>query len=145
MRVHDSIREVNDLAVDFLVGFSKQLDPAYVVRNFTSSCGGAADEQKDVQKNNDQNTVNSYTIGNPNTAIVFTGRGGCPFRGVFGDACAQVPVEWHSTAKATGVSGVAKGIDQVTAVLEQDQWRLCASDFNGEPTSLLAEILLHRR
>jgi len=134
VRVHDSIREINDLAVDFLIGFSKQLDPAYVVRNFTPSCAGTADEYGDVSRNNQQNTITSYFVGTPSTTIVFIGPGGCPFRGVFGDACAQVPVEWHSTNKLTGVSGVAKGTDQVTAVFENDQWRLCASDFNQVPT-----------
>ena len=145
VRVHDSIKEINDLAVDFLVGFSKQLDPAYVVRNFSDSCGGKSDEQGDVQKNNDQNVVNSYTIGNPQTTIIFTGKPGCPFRDRFADGCAQVPVEWHSTAKATGVSGVAKGTDQVTAILESDQWRLCASDFNGDPNQSDLSRLLTRR
>jgi hypothetical protein len=145
VRVHDSLKEVNDLAVDFLVGFSKQLDPAFVVRNFSDTCGGKADEQGDVQKDNDQNVINSYTIGAPQTSIVFIGRGGCPFRAVFGDACAQVPVEWHSTRKSTGANEISKGTDQVTAILENDQWRLCASDFKGDPTqSSLAALLMRR-
>ena len=145
VRVHDSVKEVNDLAVDFLVSFSKQLDPAYVVRNFSDGCGGKADEQQDVQNNNNQNVVTAYTIGSPQTTIKFTGKPGCPFRDRFADACAQVPVEWHSTSKSTGVSGVAKGTDQVTAVLESDQWRLCASDFNGDPNQSDLSRLLTRR
>jgi hypothetical protein len=135
VRLHDSLREIGDLATDFLVGFSKQLDAAYVVRNFASDCAGAAAELSDVQKDNQQFTITSYTIGTPLTTIVFTGAAGCPFRGVFGDACAQVPVEWHSTNKLTNTAGVAKGIDQVTAVLENDQWVLCASDFNSSAVS----------
>jgi hypothetical protein len=147
VRVHDSLKEINDLAVDFLVGFSKQLDPAFVVRNFSDSCGGKADEQGDVQKNNDQNIVNSYTIGNPQTTIDFIGKNGCGSgsRVRFGDACAMVPVEWHSTSKSTGVAGVAKGIDQVAAVLETDQWRLCSSDFLGDPNQSDLSRLLTRR
>lgn len=146
VRVHDSVREVGDLAVDFLFGFSNQLDPAFVVRNFTSSCAGTAGEFDDVRKDQEQNRITSYSIGNPSTTIVFTGPGGCPFRGVFGDACAQVPVEWHATSKSTGLAGIAKGTDQVTAVLEQDQWRLCASDFNSVSTSsTLSEFRSHRR
>lgn len=135
VRVHDSVREINDLAVDFLIGFSKQLDPAYVVRNFTSTCAGTAAEYGDVLKNNQQNTITSYFVGTPDTTLVFVGAGGCPFRGEFGDACAQVPVEWHSTNKVTGVSGVAKGTDQVAAVVENDQWRLCSSNFNQVSTA----------
>ena len=127
--LHDSVKEINDLAVEFLVDFSKQLDPAFVVRNFTPTCGGTADELSDVAKNNRDNLITSYTIGTPETTVGFTGR--CPFRNVFGDGCAQVPVDWRSTNRATGQPGRATGIDQVTAVLENDRWRLCASDFNG--------------
>jgi hypothetical protein len=146
IRVHDSVREVGDLAVDFLVGFSRQLDPAFVVRNFTPSCPGTASELDDVRKNNEQNVITSYSIGNPSTTIVFTGPGGCSFRGVSGDACAQVPVEWRATSKSTGLAGSVKGTDQVTAILERDQWRLCASDFNGGSiSSALSAILSHRR
>jgi hypothetical protein len=145
VRVHDSIGEINDLAVDFLDGFSRQLDPAYVVRNFTDACSSKADEQSDVQKNNNQNIVTSYSIGTPDTTIVFIGPYGCPFRGVFGDACAQVPVDWHATNRSTHVSGEAKGTDQVTAVLENDRWRLCASDFNSTSTSTaLSKFLVIR-
>ena len=129
LSLHDSVKEVNDLAVQFLDDFSKQLDPAFVVRNFTTSCGGAADEFGDVVKNNRDNLITAYTIGTPDTTVGFTGR--CPFRNVFGDACAQVPVDWRSTNRATGQPARAIGIDQVTAVLENDRWRLCASDFNG--------------
>lgn len=131
--VHDSVKEVGDLAVEFLVDFSKQLDPAFVVRNFTASCGGTADELSDVQRNNRDNLITSFTIGTPVTTVGFTGR--CPFRDRFGDACAQVPVDWRSTNRTTGQQGRASGTDQVTAVLENDRWRLCASDFNGSVSS----------
>ena len=50
VRLHDSVNEVNVLAVDFLTGFSQQLDVAYVMRNFTSRCPGTAAEWGDVQK-----------------------------------------------------------------------------------------------
>lgn len=138
--LHDSVKEVSDMAYQFLVDFSRNLDAAFVVRNFSDSCGGKADEQSDVQRNNDYFRVNTWQIGTPDTTIGFTGQ--CPFRGRRpADACAQVSVEWHSTCIdrtghcTFGESGVAKGIDQVTAVLENDRWLLCASDFN--PTSSL--------
>jgi hypothetical protein len=50
---------------------------------------------------------------------------------VFGDACAMVPVEWHSTVRASGKAVWTRGIDHVTAILENDQWKLCASDYEG--------------
>ncbi|OFW13477.1 MAG: hypothetical protein A3F69_02385 [Acidobacteria bacterium RIFCSPLOWO2_12_FULL_66_10] len=133
VRLHDSVKEVGDMAYQFLIDFSTHLDPPWVVRNFTDSCPGKAAEQGDVERNNRDFLITSYSIGPPDTTVGFTGT--CPFRGVLGDACAQVPVEWHSTRKATGERGVTKGIDQVTAVFANDRWWLCASDFN--PTSSL--------
>jgi hypothetical protein len=133
VRVHNSAKEVSDLASDFLTAFSQQLDPAYVVRNFSTNCTGSANELSDVQRDEQIDVITAYTIGAPVTTVGFTGR--CPFRGVFGDACAQVPASWTSVVKvagawgAVGDSGTVTGTDQVTAVLENDQWRLCASDW----------------
>jgi hypothetical protein len=135
VRLHDSVKETGDLAVDFLTTFSQQLDVAYVMRNFTASCPGTAAEWGDVQRDNDGFVMNSYTIGSPTVRLPFTGT--CVFHDRIprGDACVVVPVEWHSTNKATGVAGVSKGTDQVTAVLENDSWRLCASDFVFDPAT----------
>jgi hypothetical protein len=127
VRVHDSVKEIGDLATDFLVAFSKQLDPAYAVRNFSDNCSQKQDELGDVEKNNRDNTINAYVLGTPDVTVGFNGY--CPFRGVPGNACAQVPSQWDSTNKTTGKRGVVTGIDQVTAVLENDKWLLCASDY----------------
>ena len=88
--------------------------------------------------------MNSYTIGAPVAKLPFTGT--CVFhdRIPHGDACVVVPVEWHSTSKATGVAGVSKGTDQVTAVLEDDRWRLCASDFVFDPATTTSLLRLKR-
>jgi hypothetical protein len=129
VRLHNSIKEVGDLASQFLLDFSRQLDPAVVMRNFTPNCATTALELGDVQNNQRNFTITSYSLGTAVTRADFTGR--CPFRDVFGDACAQVPVEWHSTMKANGRAVWTRGIDHVTAVLENDQWKLCASDYEG--------------
>lgn len=139
VRLHDSVKEVGDLAVQFLVDFSKQLDPAFVVRNFADSCAGKAAEQGDVERDNRDFLMTSYSIGAPDTTVGFTGR--CPFRNVVGDACAQVPVEWRSTRRATGERGVTRGTDQVTAVFENDRWWLCASDFEGTSSPALHGLM----
>ena len=135
VRVHDSIKEVSDLASQFLVDFSRQVAPAIVMRNFTSSCPGTADELGDVLNNQRNFIITSYTVGTPRTTADFTGR--CPFRAVRGDACAIVPVEWFSTIKSTGRPIWTRGFDQVTAVLENDQWKLCASDYDETAASPL--------
>ena len=88
--------------------------------------------------------ITSYTIGAPVTLVGFTGR--CLFhdRIVEGDACARVPVEWHSTNKLTGIAGISKGTDQVTAVLDNDRWRLCASDFVFDPATTTSLLRIER-
>jgi hypothetical protein len=133
--LHNSIKEVGDLAVEFLLDFSKQLDPVYVMRNFTPSCAGTADELNDVQNNQRNFIITSYTVGAPATRADFTGN--CSFRSRFGDACAVVPVEWHSTIRSNGRAIWTRGFDQVTAVLENDRWRLCASDYDETAASPL--------
>jgi hypothetical protein len=135
VRLHNSIKEVSDLAAEFLLDFSKQLDPTFVMRNFTPTCAGTAAELGDVQNNQRNFVITSYTIGTPVTTANFTGT--CPFRNVFGDACAMVPVEWHSTIRANGRAVWTRGIDHVTAILENDQWKLCASDYEETAASPL--------
>ena len=90
VRLHNSPKEVGDLASEFLLDFSKQLDPAVVMRNFTPTCPGTADELGDVRNNQANFLITSYTVGTPATRADFTGT--CPFRNRFGDACAIVPV-----------------------------------------------------
>ena len=49
-----------------------------------------------------------------------------------GDACAAVPSTWDSVCVTTDPActpGRSDGIDYVTAVYEDPQWRLCASYF----------------
>lgn len=135
VRVHNSAKEVSDLAVTFLLDFSRQLDPLFVMRNFTPTCGGTADELNDVRNNQANFLITSYKVGPAATSVHFMGR--CPFRNVFGDACAFVPVEWHSTIKSNGKAIFTAGTDQVTAVFENDQWRLCASDYDEVAASPL--------
>jgi hypothetical protein len=130
--LHDSVKEVSDLAVEFLTDFSEQKPPDEVMQHFTTTCPGRAAEMSDVLQHQQQVIVLSYEIGTPSTTVRFTGV--CPFRNVLGDACAQVPVRWMSKQKSTGKILITQGIDQVTAILENNQWRLCASDFNGSTT-----------
>jgi hypothetical protein len=128
--LHNSPKEVGSLAVLFLEDFSKQLPVDTVMRNFTS-CPEAAQERQQVAENNTKNEVLKYFVDpNPTTTVSFTGT--CPFRNVRGDACAQVPVQWTSRDKSTGAIGSTRGIDQVTALLENGGWKLCASDYDYE-------------
>jgi hypothetical protein len=130
--LHDSRKELGDLAYDFLVDFSRQVSPQTVVRNFTSSCPGSRSELRDVEDNQATKTITSYSIGTPDVVITFGGF--CRERGRFGDGCAYVPVRWQSIIKADGRQQSAVGIDQVNGLFEGGRWQLCDSDFVGTTT-----------
>jgi hypothetical protein len=126
--LHDSPREVGDLARLFLEDFSKQLAPDVVMRNFSNNCQTTADERQDVINQQAAVHVMSYDLGQPTTTVPFSGV--CPFRNRAGDACSNISVRWVSRIKSTGAISSSSGIDQVTAVFENGQWKLCASDYN---------------
>jgi hypothetical protein len=131
--LHNSPKEVGDLARQFLLDFSAQLPVDQVMRNFTVACPEAADERGDVAASNDRFDIIDSQVGDAVTAVPFTGT--CPYRLVRGDACAQVPVYWRAKEKATGAVGATRGTDQVTALLENGTWKLCASDYDYITTS----------
>jgi hypothetical protein len=140
VRQHNSSKEVGDLAVDFLTAFSQQKDPFTVVGNYSTNCKGRADELADVQHNQVDFTITSWHLGTPDTQVPFAGLCSFPNRIVQGDACAYVPAEWHSLVKAAtyhpdvkpyiGKTMNVTGTDLVSAVLENDQWKLCASNWD---------------
>jgi hypothetical protein len=126
--LHNSPKEVGDLAVQFLLDFSLQLPVDQVMRNFTNTCPEAVNERGDVANSNEQFRIVEYRVDPAVTTVPFTGT--CPFRTVRGDACAQVPVYWRAVDKSTGAVGATRGTDQVTALLENGVWKLCASDYD---------------
>ena len=134
IRLHASAKEVRDLAVEFLVDFSQQrLSPEQIVRGFTDTCRGKADELEDVRRNQREFTINSYSI-EPNPPVDVAFGSFCRNRDRFGDACAYVPVRWQSTEKSNGRPATSVGNDQVNAVYVDNRWRLCDSDFIGTTT-----------
>ncbi len=141
--VHDSVREIADMARQFLIDFSDQkLSPLDVVRNFRDGCGaggtGKRDEQQQVADNHVNWLITRYSVGVPHVTVRFGGT--CPFRARTSDACAQVDVSWTSTRLTDptspqdppkGSSGTTAGIDQVTAEYTDGRWWLCDSDFDS--------------
>jgi hypothetical protein len=137
--LHNSPKEVGDMAYDFLVKFSTQVDVNTVMRDFAppSLCAGAAAERADVTKNQAERKIVAYTIGTPAVTINFGGT--CPFRSVGGDACAQVSAKWTSqvlvhttpTDYYLWFEEAGPGTDQVTALYRDRRWYLCASDYNA--------------
>ena len=136
--LHNSPKEVGDLARQFLEDFSRQLPVDNVMRHFTDACPGTANERQDVLNQQNAVTVIDSHIGDAVTTVPFDGT--CPFigRNPVGDACSRIPVRWQSRVKSTGQISNSSGIDQVTAVFEPGspgRWRLCASDYQEQSSS----------
>lgn len=140
MRVHDSVKEIGDMAHDFLTQFSiSSVSPDYVLRNFSRTCDGGrgyADELGDVEAHRAGYTMLSYTIGPPAVTFAYgSASAACAWPGTPGDACAKVAVVWNDQKKSTGEKNTVTGNDYVSAVYEGERWYLCHSKF--ESTSSL--------
>jgi hypothetical protein len=139
--VHDSIKEVGDLARLFLLDFSdSSKSPEFVMRNFSTGSRCAAEraaEFQDVVDNRVRYQILSSNIGAASVKVEFASKP-CTYTPVNGDACAAVPARWQSLCLETneecikGQEGPSVGIDHVTAVYEQTEWKLCASRWQGQ-------------
>jgi hypothetical protein len=165
VRVHNSTKEIGDLASEFLNLFSNtNVPPATVTSGFsTSTCASStAQELADVQKNRCLYTINSFFVGPPASQVNF--RGSCTIgrgntaRTRSADACSFVPVQWTSTVKPAALScpvqdfgpngeplvpgavGTTVGTDMVTAVYEGNRWRLCHSDYLSSTSTMLGKF-----
>jgi len=146
LSLHDSVKEVADMARQFLLDFSDSniRDTKFILRNFdnsTPACiAGHDSEFDDVERNRVNYRIFQSFVGAPAVTVRFSTL--CPFRERGADACAQVSVDWRSTrltdndfpgGTPKGGSEHAFGIDQVTAIYlpGAKKWALCESDFNG--------------
>lgn len=142
VRLHDSVKEVGDMARQFLLDFSNTdlKDASVVMRNF----GGAAtcpqpneitSERADVINHYSNFRMMNFRIGPAAVAVNFGGV--CQFRGKLGDACASVPVYWDSVDLRTNTRGAVEGPDILAATYSSAdaRWWLCSSDFDGRSVS----------
>jgi hypothetical protein len=152
LQVHDSQNEIMGMGEDFLTLFSKSDVPTdTVLHNFSTTCdqgAGRAQEKLDTdtaRRNYTQN-FNAFRVARrPPVTIDFVNRrcqipDGRVQRNV--DACSSYTVHWEITylryvdSHSPGDREVTDGIDFVSAALENNQWRLCHSDFLGTSTNL---------
>jgi hypothetical protein len=140
--LHNSQKEVGDMARQFLLDFSNTdiKDASIVMRNFgtAATCpqpGEIASEREDVIRHYTNFRMISFRIGTPVVTINFGGS--CPFRGKQGDACALVPVFWDSVDLRSNSRGAVEGTDVIAAAYSKSdaRWWLCASDFDGRRVS----------
>ena len=123
------------MAYDFLVMFS--IPASRLERRaprLQPDARGTNNERGDVLANRKNFTIQTFSVGTPAVTVNFGGA--CPFRARPGDACATVPVEWHSLNinpldPDYKKVQTAKGTDQVTGFDQNGRWWLCDSDFNS--------------
>jgi len=152
--VHDSTTEILDIGEDFLTLFTHSEIPTdQVLHNFSTSCGGRNAEASDVNRARQQyiEDFSKFRISRLmpvpfnfwGSFVVFADR----VRR--GDAMARFQVHWEVTyiidvpgdpPRYKGTHEVADGIDYVTAVLENDRWLLCSSDWQGTVVDSLTGI-----
>ena len=146
MQVHDSQKEILDMGEDFLTLFSQSNIPTdQVLHNFSMACDGRSQEADDTN-----NARKKYVQDFPKfritrlTPVLFPfGTSRCPATGQHADACSAFTVHWEITyiradeLHYVGEHETTDGVDYVSAILENNQWKLCASNFSGMATNPL--------
>jgi hypothetical protein len=138
--VHDSARELGDMARQFLIDFSSTAtmrDWRLIMRNFSETACPASreyqDERDQVENHYTNYVMHGYDVGVATVALNF---GGSCYAGLSGDACVSVPVRWDSTDRRTNDRRTTTGTDHLTAVFSagESRWWLCSSRLQGTST-----------
>ena len=134
--VHDSVKEVGDMATLFLTNFSKTPVSADVVmKDFYPNCPGTDAEREDVERNRKDFVITSWDVQPAHVTLGFGGSCATVNGQRPGDACSDSKVRWDSTENASGKKDSVAGVDQIATVYRSDRWWLCSSDFDGHNLS----------
>ena len=134
IRVHNSPRELGDLALQFLSDFANsETDASACIRNFSDSCRGKAEERADIQYNRDHYKILSSSLNLKRVSIGSSGLNGqamvgCSFRSRITKCPPPGP---GVPACTTGSVESVQGDCVVTGVYEQQRWWLCDSRFEN--------------
>lgn len=140
LSLHESVKEVGDMARQFLLDFSDTniRDANYIMRNFAepAKCpepNEVTDERAQVTAHFQNFVMQNFRIGPAAVTIAFGGR--CPVWGRRGDACALVPSFWDSIDLRKNLRDTVDGTDIVAAIYSpvDVRWWLCASNYDGHP------------
>jgi hypothetical protein len=139
LQLHDSRQEVLDMGEDFLTRFTRQLPTDTVLHNFSATCDGGRGREQEANDTDDnrRNIVedfNAFRISR-RTPFDINFRSFCPAGDkpaqLNTDACSSFSIWWEGFDREENARFVTKGIDYVSAVLENNQWKLCHSTFVG--------------
>lgn len=139
VKVHNTVKEVSDMAVDFLTLFSNSnVGPEAVLHNFSRTCDGGrgySQEYEDIVISREQRVILSHAISPAPYFFEyeFGADNACSrtLKPTPGDVCVEIPITWTDREIATGTISNVSGVDFVTGVYENAQWRLCHSRFDG--------------
>ena len=136
--LHNSVKDVGDMARRFLLEFSdtNNKSAADIMRDFgtAATCPQPREidsERDDVTNHFTNFRMMDFRIGPASVTVNFGGS--CPFRGKLGDACAVVPAYWDSVDLRNNQRGAVTGNDIIAAAYSRTdrRWWLCASDYDG--------------
>ena len=132
IRVHDSPKELGDMAMRFLTDFANSsVAPEVAVREFSDSCRGKREELEQVQDNRRNYQILSSQLRLRNVSVASSNA----------SATVQVSCEFLSRilncpAGAVncrpGLTEHVRGECRLTSVYENRRWMLCESNFDGE-------------
>ncbi len=132
--LHDSAKEVGEMARQFLLDFSDSsiTDVGRIMRNFQPGCYGTSDETQQVAENRRRFRIIESRVNEPATTVAFGGV--CPYQRRPGDACSGVSVFWKSMDLVANETREDAGTDWLAAFYfpEHRGWRLCDSSFDGQ-------------
>lgn len=135
LSLHDSPKELNEMARQFLLDFSDSSirDVSTIMRNFIPGCYGTQTERDQVTENRRRYRIIESTVGEAQTTVNFGGV--CPYDAKRGDACTAVPVYWKSIDLDVNATESVRGTDWLASfyVPATRRWGLCDSSFQGRP------------
>ncbi len=141
--VHDSAKEIGEMARQFLLDFSDSnlRDISAIMRNFIPGCYGTKDETAQVTENRRRFKIIESSVGDAKTTINFGGV--CPYDAKKGDACTAVPVYWKSIDLDRNAPEAVRGTDWIASfyVPATKRWGLCDSSFEGRAAAALRGIV----
>jgi len=131
IRLHDSPKELGDLALRFLGDFANSsVSPSTCVREFSDGCAGKALEKSDVERNREHLVIVNSSLRLQDVRVASSGmtadmRVACSFTSRI------IKCESGSVGCVVGSVGTVVGDCVLTSVYEQQRWWLCTSNFQN--------------
>lgn len=136
VRVHDSVKELGDLAMAFLRDFANSTVSANsCIRDFSVNCSGRDEERRDIEDNRRR-----YEVIGSSLRLTSVRLNADATRGDMAVACSFTsrvvhcdppdPNDPETLGCVVGNTGTLTGNCTMTGIYEQDRWWLCTSNFN---------------